>query len=58
MENVRKCAIEPKTLRECCVALIERAREIEQNRPVDAAFVAGYIARFLESNPDDPKRSA
>ena len=47
MENTRK--IEPMGLRDAAIALLEAARAIELTKPYDAAYMAGYIARYIET---------
>lgn len=54
--NIRM--VERSTLKEAAVALIESAKALENKNPVDAAFVAGYIARYVESAERDKPRSA
>ena len=43
-------------LREASIALLERARRFEGTEPMSAAYMAGYIARYIETA--DQKASA
>lgn len=60
MENIRKQGqptIVPMSLRDAAVALIENSRNLEKASVTDAAYLAGYIARYIET-ADVPKHSA
>lgn len=39
----------PMDLREASIALLEQARRFEGASPTDAAYMAGYIARYIET---------
>ena len=45
--NVKAPAI--MTLKEAAVELVVRCAELERENPMNAAYMAGYIARYIET---------
>ncbi len=52
MEAIKRTDSKPiglMDLREASIALLEQARRFEGTAPTDAAYMAGYIARYIET---------